>query len=100
MPKWRPPSKPRSAKPPKLGLAHRRLGLVGTRKRLDYTAIGDSVNTAKRLQENAAPDQILVSAAAEARVHGLAEVRAVPAIQAHGKKQPLEVYELLGLTAG
>ena len=76
------------------------LGLVGTRKRLDYTAIGDSINTAKRLQENAAPDQILVSAAAEARVHGLAEVRAVPAIQAHGKKQPLEVYELLGLTAG
>ena len=76
------------------------LGLVGTRKRLDYTAIGDSINTAKRLQENAAPDQILVSAAAEARVHGLAEVRAVPAIQAHGKKQQLEVYELLGLTAG
>jgi hypothetical protein len=27
-------------------------------------------------------------------------VRSVPAIQAHGKKQPLEVYELMGLTAG
>jgi class 3 adenylate cyclase len=73
------------------------LGLVGTRKRLDYTAIGDSVNTAKRLQENAAPDQILVSGAAETRMHGAVEVRAAPAIQAHGKRQPVEVYELVGL---
>jgi PAS domain S-box-containing protein len=73
------------------------LGLVGTRKRLDYTAIGDSVNTAKRLQENAAPDQILVSAAAVARMKDAAELRPVPPLQAHGKRQPLEVFELVGL---
>jgi class 3 adenylate cyclase len=30
------------------------LGWVGTEKGLEYTAIGDSVNTAKRIQENAA----------------------------------------------
>jgi len=40
------------------------LGLVGTEKRLDYTAIGDSVNTAKRIQENSAANQILISASA------------------------------------
>jgi PAS domain S-box-containing protein len=74
------------------------LGLVGTRKRLDYTAIGDSVNTAKRLQENAVPDQILVSGAAATRIRELAELRPAPAIQAHGKRQPVEVFELVGLT--
>jgi len=37
------------------------LGWIGTEKRLEYTAIGDSVNTAKRIQENAARNQILIS---------------------------------------
>ncbi len=73
------------------------LGLVGTESRLDYTAIGDSVNTAKRLQENAKPGQILVST--EAYVHVARHVHAQPItpINAKGKSQPLQVFELLGL---
>lgn len=75
------------------------LGLVGTRKRLDYTAIGDSVNTAKRLQENAVPDQILLSGAAEERLRGVADLRPVSPIQAHGKEHPVSAFELVGLLA-
>ena len=37
------------------------LGLIGTEKRLEYTAISDSVNTAKRIQENSPRNQILIS---------------------------------------
>ena len=37
------------------------LGVVGTEQRIDYSAIGDSVNTAKRIQENSEPGQILIS---------------------------------------
>jgi adenylate cyclase len=73
------------------------LGLVGTEKRIDYTAIGDSVNTAKRIQENAAAGQILISQDAYENVKGLINVHPVEPIQAKGKSKPVEVYEVLGL---
>lgn len=73
------------------------LGLVGTHRRLEYTAIGDSVNTARRLQENAAEGQILISQEAAARVADLLELGEVSPIEAKGKEHPIEVFEVLGL---
>ncbi|MBN1230439.1 MAG: GAF domain-containing protein [Anaerolineales bacterium] len=73
------------------------LGLVGTERRLDYTAIGDSVNTAKRIQENAGGGQILISNTALDYVRDHVEVNAVEPIMAKGKSLPLQVFELCGL---
>lgn len=73
------------------------LGLVGTSERLDYTAIGDSVNTAKRIQENAEAEQILISADAFKLISNQVNVRPVNPIHAKGKRQPVEVYEVLSL---
>jgi adenylate cyclase len=73
------------------------LGLVGTQQRLEYTAIGDSVNTAKRLQENALPGQILISRAAAEPIKIALQLKEMPPVMAEGKEQPIEVYELVGL---
>jgi len=73
------------------------LGLVGTQKRIEYTAIGDSVNVAKRLQENAKPGQILLSREAVESLDGDVELRSLPPMFVSGKEQPLDVYEVLGL---
>ncbi len=73
------------------------LGLVGTEKRLDYTAIGDSVNTARRLQENASPGQILISRVAAERILDHARLQPVPPLRLEGKESPVEVMELVGL---
>ena len=73
------------------------LGWIGSEKRLDFTAIGDSVNTAKRIQENAGKNQILISKLAYDRVKDLVEVTSVAPLTAKGKSQPIEVFEIIGL---
>jgi PAS domain S-box-containing protein len=73
------------------------LGWIGTEKRLEYTAISDSVNTTKRIQENAARNQILISREAYERVKKQVDAKPFTPLAAKGKTQPLEVYEILGL---
>lgn len=73
------------------------LGLIGTEKRLEYTAISDSVNTAKRVQENSAKNQILISKDAYERVKNQVEAKPHADMSVKGKTQPLEVFEVLGL---
>ena len=73
------------------------LGLIGTEKRLEYTAISDSVNIAKRIQENSANNQILISREAYERVKKQVEVRPVAAMALKGKTQPVDVFEVVGV---
>ena len=73
------------------------LGWIGTEKRLEYTAISDSVNTTKRIQENCPKNQILISREAYARVQDQIEAMPFVPLSVKGKTQPIEVYEVLGL---
>jgi len=76
------------------------LGLIGTDRRMEYTAISDSVNTAKRIQENSTKNQILLSKEAYERVKDKVEIQYHAAMDVKGKTQPVEVYEVLGLKQG
>jgi len=73
------------------------LGWIGNEKRLEYTAIGDSVNTAKRIQENSARNQILISKETYERVRNQVEVKPCTSLHVKGKSEPVDVYELVGL---
>lgn len=73
------------------------LGLIGTEKRLEYTAIGDSVNTTKRLQENAGKNQIVISHDAYLRVKDQINVLQMEPMTVKGKREAIPVYEVLGL---
>lgn len=73
------------------------LGLIGTQKRLDYTAIGDCVNTAKRIQENSNAGQILVSAPFYQLIVGQVIASPVNPLYAKGKSLPVEAFEIISL---
>ncbi len=73
------------------------LGLIGTDKKLEYTAIGDSVNTTKRIQEHSSKNQIMISEEAYKLVKKHIYVDKLDALQVKGKSKPIKVYEVLGL---
>lgn len=76
------------------------LGWIGTEKRLEFTSLGDSVNTAKRIQENCAKNQILISKDAYERVKDDVDAKPFAPLTVKGKAQPLEVFEVMGLKSG
>ena len=74
------------------------VGNIGARDRLqNYTAIGDAVNTAQRLQSNASANQILLSAATYHDVLDLVSAHELEPLSVKGKTLPLNVYQLDGL---
>jgi class 3 adenylate cyclase/DNA-binding response OmpR family regulator len=73
------------------------VGYVGTSRAMNYTAIGDTVNLAKRLQEYGAPGQVLVEEAIIKRLGNLAQARPLGELRVKGRKQSAMAYELIGL---
>jgi class 3 adenylate cyclase/tetratricopeptide (TPR) repeat protein len=61
---------------------------------------GDAVNTAKRLEEAAGADEILIGDATRRLVANATELEPVAAIAAKGKRLPVDAWRVLGTIAG
>jgi adenylate cyclase len=72
------------------------VGNIGSERAMDYTAIGDTVNTARRLQEEAGPGEIYISEAVYKKVPQANVILLEPKML-HGKAEPFTTYALLGL---
>jgi len=74
------------------------VGNIGARGRLqNYTAIGDAVNVAARLQAAASAGQILLSEATYGLVRDVVDARPLPPLALKHRAEPVPAYELLGL---
>ena len=73
------------------------VGNIGCKTRMDYTAIGDTVNTASRLESKAQKGQVLISKEVYDTVKDRIDAEPVGTIPLKGKSQEVFVYSLSGL---
>jgi adenylate cyclase len=71
------------------------VGYIGSRERTDYTAIGDTVNLAARLEKRAEAGQIIISRFTFEAIGHEFPVRPCDQIMVKGKQQPVQIYEVL-----
>lgn len=77
-----------------INCGHAVVGNIGCDFRMDYTAIGDTVNTAARLESNAKRGQILISEKVYERVKDRVEATSIGVIPLKGKSNGISVYRV------
>ncbi len=70
------------------------VGNIGCHRRFDYTAIGDVVNTASRLESTAKPGQILISEAMREAVKDKVQMTSIGGLSLKGKENLVEAYQV------
>ncbi len=76
------------------------VGNVGCEFRMDFTAIGDTVNTAARLEANAKKGQVLISDTVYDRIKDRIEAEEVGEIPLKGKSKGVFVYSVTKVNRG
>jgi len=73
------------------------VGKIGDDLTMEYTAMGDTVNLASRMESTAQPGTIQVSENTHRLTEGYFDFKPLGEIEVKGKKEPVKAYQLLGV---
>jgi len=72
-------------------------GAIGSSKTMQYTAVGDAMNTCSRLQNIAKPGEIIISEGTMLRCSDRIEHVALTPVEVKGKRDKMRIYNVVGL---
>jgi tetratricopeptide (TPR) repeat protein len=75
------------------------VGAIGNDLKMDYTAIGQTVHLASRMEQMATPGSIMMTADALRLAEGYVQVKPLGPVSVKGLTQPVEVFEVTGVGA-
>ncbi len=75
------------------------VGAIGDNLRMDYTAVGDTTNTAARMQQLAEPGQIVVAQSTERLIAPYFELGALGTFAVKNRTQPVAAWSLMAARA-
>ncbi len=75
------------------------VGAIGNDLKMDYTAVGQTVHLAARMEQMATPGSIMMTADALRLAEGYVQVKPLGPVSVKGLTEPVEVYEVTGVGA-
>src|SRR6185295_9404798 len=75
------------------------VGAIGNDLKMDYTAIGQTVHLASRMEQMATPGSVLMTADALQLAEGYVQVKSLGPVPVKGMSEPVVVYEVTGAGA-
>ncbi|MGZ8444699.1 MAG: AAA family ATPase, partial [Candidatus Binatia bacterium] len=75
------------------------VGAIGNDLKMDYTAVGQTVHLASRMEQMATPGSIMMTNDALRLAEGYVQVKPLGPVKVKGLTEPVEVYEVTGIGA-